>query len=225
MLIQLKKTTITYFCPRCTFAVVSQAGIFSLSGDMFRLKCTCEGSKNDDGLVVSYTADKKIRLSVPCIICPKPHNFVVGADVFFERELFVVNCTYTGLDLAFVGDESASRAAASAAGDNMREIISQNDKTDVLEELEEFEEHEDFEDSSLVGPVEDIVRFMLGELQADEKIDCRCGESGTTPQIDFRLRADSAQVYCDTCKAEVKLPLASIGDAELFINIDELTLV
>jgi len=216
MLIKLKKTTITYFCPRCTFAVVSQAGIFSLSGDMFRLKCTCDGAKNDDGLVVSYTSDRKIRLSVPCIICPKPHSFVIGADVFFERELFVVNCTYTGLDLAFVGDESTSRAAAAAAGDSMREIITQTDRADKNKELE---------DSSFVGPVEDIVRFMLGELQAEEKIGCRCHKRDTTPRIDFRLKADSAQIFCDSCKAEVKLPLASIGDAELFINIDELTLV
>ena len=69
MKLPVKETTLAYRCPHCGATVFSLVGIFALSGDMLKLKCSCGKSET----VVTYTSDRKLRLAVPCIACPKPH--------------------------------------------------------------------------------------------------------------------------------------------------------
>ena len=88
MVIDTKTTTLAYRCPHCGSGVISAVGMFSLSADMVKLKCTCGKSE----LTAVYTNDKKVRLSVPCLLCPKPHSFVVSQNVFYGRDLFLLPC-------------------------------------------------------------------------------------------------------------------------------------
>ena len=39
MIIDVKNASVAYRCPHCGDGVVSVVGIFSLSGDMFKIKC------------------------------------------------------------------------------------------------------------------------------------------------------------------------------------------
>ena len=77
MVLSQKETTIAYRCPACGAAVESMVGAFALSADMLRLKCPCGGSE----LTVVYTKDKKVRLTVPCYVCPRPHVFTVAQNL------------------------------------------------------------------------------------------------------------------------------------------------
>lgn len=61
MILNSKETTIIYRCPHCGLSVVSVVGIFTLSGDMVKLKCDCGGS----ALVLTHTSDGKVRLTCP----------------------------------------------------------------------------------------------------------------------------------------------------------------
>ena len=45
MVISPKQTTIAYRCPVCGTGVISAVGMFSLSADMIKLKCTCGKSE------------------------------------------------------------------------------------------------------------------------------------------------------------------------------------
>lgn len=81
MVLNEKKTTVAYRCPECGAVVRSMFGAFSLGADMLRLKCPCGGSD----MTLVYTKEKKIRLMVPCFICPQPHSFTVSAQMFFGR--------------------------------------------------------------------------------------------------------------------------------------------
>lgn len=44
-----------------------------------------------------------LRLTVPCLICPNPHYFTISRKLFFGRELFLLDCTYSGFPICFIG--------------------------------------------------------------------------------------------------------------------------
>ena len=54
MVLTPKETTVAYRCPECGALVMSMVGVFTLTADMMRLKCPCEGS----ALEIIYTKDK-----------------------------------------------------------------------------------------------------------------------------------------------------------------------
>ena len=74
MVIDQKQTTVAYRCPECGAGVISVVGLFALSADMVKLKCTCGKSE----MQVVYRRDEgQMRVNIPCIFCNKPHNFNV----------------------------------------------------------------------------------------------------------------------------------------------------
>ena len=100
MILDKKQTSVAYRCPSCGQTVKSMIGAFSLSGDMLRLKCPCGGSD----MTIERRHDKKIRLTIPCFLCPRPHVYTVSENIFYGREAFAYPCSYTGVDIGFSGD-------------------------------------------------------------------------------------------------------------------------
>ena len=100
MILEPKQTTVAYRCPVCGQGVISAVGLFALKGDMIKLKCECGGSE----LTAVRSNDGKVRLTVPCIMCPKPHNFTVSESLFFSRDIFMLPCPYTDVNICFLGD-------------------------------------------------------------------------------------------------------------------------
>ncbi|MBE6639363.1 MAG: hypothetical protein E7616_07945 [Ruminococcaceae bacterium] len=218
MILDQKKTTIAYRCPHCTQSVFSIIGVFTLSGDLIRLKCPCEGSD----LTIAYTADKKIRLTVPCLVCPKPHTYTISPGAFFDRDLLTLPCAYTGLDIAFIGTREKVGKAIEETGDQLLKMLKEAGYTDLASLRRQ---NEDAEDDFLTDPqVEDIVRFMLCELDDEGKIDCYCKEDGEIPYYNFQILSERVRVFCECCNAEATLPLAGPADAAGFLNIDEIHL-
>ena len=86
MILEPKKTTVAYRCPECGAGVLSVVDIFALSANRVKLKCDCGKSEMD----VVIQSDDKIRLTVPCIFCRKPHVFTVNKQIFYGRDLFVL---------------------------------------------------------------------------------------------------------------------------------------
>ena len=85
MIVKPNETTVAYRCPECGSGVKSIVGIFSLSADMLKLKCPCGGSS----MTIKRTNDDKIRISVPCMVCRRDHEFVISKELFFKNELFI----------------------------------------------------------------------------------------------------------------------------------------
>ena len=71
MILDQKKTTLAYRCPSCGAVPTSMVGAFSLSGDLFKLKCDCGGSF----MTVERLQDGKLRLTVPCSNNPQERHF------------------------------------------------------------------------------------------------------------------------------------------------------
>jgi hypothetical protein len=222
MILKSKDTTVAYRCPYCGKCTTGIVGIFTLTGDMIKLKCACGHSE----LTVTYTSDGKIRLSVPCIFCPSPHNYVIGSGIFFDRGMISLDCTYSDIPICFIGTEEEVNQALEKSDRELAELLGNYglDDYDKLHKLNRSDrEPSDYDIITGDISVDDIVRFMLRELEDDKMIRCHCGE-GQRPEYDFKIIGSTARVYCKTCNAHKDYPMGSSLCADHFLNIDEITL-
>lgn len=211
MILEQKQTTIAYRCPDCGQIVRSVVGVFSLSADMIKLKCPCGGSEMD----IVYTKDKKVRLAVPCFICPAPHSYLISNAVFFEHDIFTLACTYSGMDICFIGKE-----------DKVNEAIEQNDAEleNLIGDARNFESISDMrrDDKRLTDPqVLEIVMYVIKELEEEGAVHCRCTDGG---EYELQFGDESMFVVCKKCGAEAEIRTDSIDAAYAFLNADELVL-
>ena len=213
MILDPQTTTIAYRCPSCGGGVISAVGMFSLGADMVKLKCTCGESE----LTMVYTSDDKVRLSVPCLVCPKPHSFTVSRSIFFGRDLFVLPCPYSDLNLCFMGDMNHVKAELARSELELLDMLEKNGLAD-LDALHKKEE-ELLPDSQVL----DIIMFVLHDLEAEDKIYCRCADHGDS-EYDCRVVEDGILVFCKTCGASRMIPVDNLLGAQAFLDCDSLRL-
>lgn len=210
MVLDQKQTSIAYRCPECGAVVHGAVGIFSLTADMIRLKCPCGGSELD----IVYTKDKKIRLTVPCFMCPSPHSFLISSSSFFERELFTLMCTYSGIDICFIGSEGAINSAVEKNEQELAELAG-TDSIDGIAGLRRGNE-------VLSDPqVLEIIQYVIKELEEEGRIRCKCKDRG---DYDIEFGEESIFVVCRKCGAEHEIRAGSIDQAYAFLNSDDITL-
>lgn len=216
MILDKKEAAIAYRCPVCGVTVTSIVGVFSLSGDMIRLRCSCGESE----LTMSYTPDKKIRLSVPCIACPRPHNYVIGQSTFFSRDdaAFRLPCSYTGIDICFVGELNKVKEAVDEANLELIRLMEEAGLDDLsrIRDDDEINVERD-------PQIEDIVRYTITELNDEGKIKCCC-QNNAVASFDFRMEKDSIVVFCRECDARVRVPMPGLTAARDFAMSDLLVL-
>ena len=114
------QTHIAYRCPACGTAVFGFVGKFALKAGMVRLKCSCGESHLD----INVTADKKLRLNVPCVFCKKGHSFTLSQTIFFERDSFLLNCPYSNMDIAFIGEKEKVDENVLRTGEELTRLLS-----------------------------------------------------------------------------------------------------
>ena len=219
MVLEKKQTTIAYRCPHCGAGVMSIIDIFTLSAPMIKLKCDCGGSE----MSVVKQSDGKIRLNVPCIICPKPHSFLVSSNVFFGKEDFFLQCPYSDLDVCFLGDMDHVKANLARGELKLMELMEENGISD----LSAFREaNAEDEDEALDSELAQSVIFVLSELEAENKIFCRCEHSGEIDEekYGFEVRSNGVLVRCRDCGAERVIPTDNSLNTHAFLDADALYL-
>ena len=222
MILDPKETNIAYRCPRCGQMVFSIVGVFALSGDLIKLKCECGGSE----LTATYTNDRKIRISVPCFICPNPHSYLLSHTKFFKGDTVKLACTYSGIDICLIGDKDAVKEVAKAADEEFLQLL----KEAGVEEFGEFAEAKEADDQihgeEIADPhLQSVVHFMLCELEDDKAISCKCGKA--CGKYEFKFvgdRMSSVLIYCEKCSASVSVPMFDQMSVEEFLSLDKLTL-
>lgn len=213
-----KEPILAYRCPHCGAGVLSVPGIFSLTGDLLKLKCACGESE----LAIERCQGGKIRLTVPCIVCAKPHVFLLGQSSFADRAggVFRLPCPYTGLDLCFVGEKDAVQTALQEADDDLLALM----RDAGLEDIEQLHAGDEMLEARQQDPqVADILRYALRELDDEGKITCCC-QNNAIADYKFRLHDGEVTVWCEECGASVTLPLAGVTMAEDFLRRDFLEL-
>ena len=208
MVIDPKNTYVAYRCPECGRGVVSSVGIFALSSDMLKLKCECGGSE----MTVVSTSDGKLRLSVPCLMCSTPHSFTVSRSIFFGKELFVIPCPYTDINIAFMGELNAVSTELSRSEMELLDLLGQEN----LDALGSSHGEKSLPDPEIL----DIIMFVISDLAEENKISCRCSEG----DYGVELTDDGVRVFCRSCGAEQTVVTDSLLGAHAFLNCDRLVL-
>ena len=212
MILNQKQTTLAYRCPHCGSAVTSLVGVFSLSADMIRMKCPC----GESDLSVVYTKDKKVRLSVPCFLCPKPHTFTLSSQLFFETELMAFPCPYSGINIAFVGHEEKVAQAFAEADRELREILQEEQFSSLSESRHDRSRM--FSDPQIM----DIIMYVIHELSAEGEIRCKCPDGHGHYAVD--VLDDCVKITCEDCGASAEIPTDSIVSANAFLHCTHIDL-
>lgn len=213
MVLESKQTTVAYRCPHCGAGVMSVVGLFALSADMIKLKCTCQKSE----MSVVYSKDGKVRLTVPCILCPNPHNYTVNSSVFFKNELFVLPCPLSDINICMIGEQNQVKAELARTELELLDLLEENG----LESFEAFHGEQTLTDPQVL----DIILYVINDLDAEGKIYCKC-ERGQDSEghYDAEMTAEGIKVSCSECGAKKLIPANSLIDAHSFLNADSLTL-
>ncbi|MBQ7225675.1 MAG: hypothetical protein IJX02_03630 [Clostridia bacterium] len=209
MIIEQKKTTLAYRCPKCGGVPTSMVGAFSLSAELFKLKCSCGGSH----MTVEKLPEGKLRLTVPCLTCPDSHIFNLTSDVFFNNSVLMLPCSINGIDLCFVGNEQAVAQAVSRSNEEIVKMLGDN----AIERLKSEEK------PYLTDPqVLEIITYVVHEMNDEGCIYCGCnpGEG----EYECNVYNDFVTVKCKKCHKSATIPAESTIAAHDFLNADKLTL-
>ena len=214
MVIKPKQRNIAYRCPECASSIFGIVGKFALSANMVRLKCDCDKPSSLD---ICVTNDGKLRLSVPCLFCKQNHNYVVSEAVFFDREKFLLNCPYTGMDIAFIGEEEDINTELKRTEEEIGRLMASFE----AEELSDIQPSDMTEDEILPDPaVYDTLRFVVKDLEAEGRVKCPCSDG----KYELRFVDSGIEVYCENCGATYTFTATTPSVAEEYLSIDSLEL-
>ncbi len=212
MVLENKQTTVAYRCPHCGAGVMSAIGIFNLTADMLKLKCSCGKSE----MTVVYGKDGKVRFTVPCILCPNPHTFTVSSTLFFGKELFVLPCPYSDINICMMGDSNYVKAELSRTELELLDMLEKSG-------LGSFDELHGDQGSFSDPQITEIVTYVIKELDEEGKISCKC-ENEEDREYEAEIRRDGVFVSCKKCGASKLIQTDSLIGANDFLNADSLTL-
>ncbi len=211
MVLENKQSTVAYRCPECGGGVMSIVDMFRLSADMIKLKCTC--GKSEMSMVRSQ--DGKVRFTVPCMLCPNDHNFTVSQNLFFNNELFVLPCPYSGINIAMMGEINHVKAEMSRTELELLDMLEQSG-------IDSFEDIKG--EGYLTDPqILEIVSYMIKELDEEGRIYCECPKD-KEGNYEIEMTAEGLLVSCRDCGAKKLVPTNSLIQATEFLNADSLTL-
>ena len=213
MVLQPKHTTVAYRCPHCGAGVMSAVGTFALTADMVKLKCDCKKSE----MTLVHRQDGKVRLNVPCIICSQPHTFTVSESVFYGKELFVLPCPYSDVNIAVMGETNQVKAELARSELALLDLMEKSG-------IKSFDTYHDDEESLPDPQILDIVMFVIHDLDAEGKIYCKCAPEDNGREYDAEITDEGVRVSCKKCAATRLIPTDSRLSAHAFLNADALHL-
>ena len=211
MVLNSKQTTVAYRCPHCGAGVMSFVDPYLLSADMIKLKCDCGKSE----MSVMYSNDGKVRLSVPCVFCPTPHSFVLNSNVFFGKDLFVLACPCSDINIVAMGEINKVKAELARSEMELLDILEKNG----LDSFEAFHPEGNAKMELTDPQIFDIIMFVLNDLDAEGKIYCRC-ENGGEGDFEVEVLDDGIEVSCKRCGASRVIPTDGLLAANAFLNAD-----
>ena len=228
MVLNEKRTTVAYRCPACGGGIMSAVGLFNLSADMVKLKCTCGKSE----LKIIYDRNGTVRLTVPCLICSQPHSFTVKSNLFFSEELFVLPCPYSDINICVTGEMNRVKAELARTELELLDMLEENGITDFSAL---HGDEKDLPDPQIL----DIILFVIDDLDAEGKIYCHChpdpaeeqasdtdyGEwNETESRYEAEVTEEGIKLTCRVCGASTVIPTDSMLSAHAFLNADSMHL-
>ena len=232
-----EKVTIAYRCPDCGVAMIGEISIFALSGGEIKMRCSCGESL----LTVNYIKSRDtVALDVPCVACPNSHPYQVSASTFWSSDIFILQCSASGLDTCFIGEKENVIKAVENNTRELQKLMEILDERDLEEQDLESDDPAFFgvdredEEEHTVNPnnekydeyeyadalVTSQMLYILKELNETEKIRCDCEKGDFMIDVGF----DTIEVSCDKCQARRVLRARTDSDIIELAGVDELIL-
>lgn len=209
----IKRTQIAYRCPHCGTATVGFLGGLSAVSDMLRLRCGCGESSLD----ITNKKDGKLQLTVPCVYCKDNHAFVLQSDIILRNEKTMLSCPYSGMDIAFVGDEESISIELERSANELSRIMQSLE----AEELRDIQPQDvDAEDAPPDPGMFDSINFLVRDLESDGLVKCPCGKE----RHELRFTDVGMQVYCPDCGASYDFYCKTVASAEEYLTFNEIIL-
>lgn len=199
-----KTTVVASRCPECGAIIADRINIFNMSCGHHNIKCKICGKSN---LTISMSADGKVRLSVPCLVCPHPHPYTLASTSFFNKDLFLLQCSYSGLDVCFIGEEEKVDEALRLSAKQLKELF---------EEQKKEESSQNFLDAEVMQEV----MYSVEELAITNRIKCDCGEPNLAIVVDY----DKVHISCKDCNCSATLFASEKADIDTAADIKGLLL-
>ncbi len=239
------RITIAYRCPSCGVAMIGEISIFALSGGETNLRCSC----GESVMSVSYIKSRDtVSLSVPCVACPTNHPYQVAGSTFRTANIFILQCSASGLDTCFIGDKAEVIKAVNnntAELERLMNILDERDLEDADFEESDFDLFKNYEEDECDDEecechhehnhrndkydsyeyadalVTSQMLYIIKEMSENGKIKCNCN----VPRDYFiDVKYDSIELSCDVCGASLSLRSKTDGDIILLASSDELRL-
>ena len=122
------------------------------------------------------------------------------------------------MNIAFLGEINRVRAELAK---------SELELLDLMEEsgIKSFELSEEEKQNTITdSQIRDVVMFVINDLDAEGKIDCKCQKEDNGRQYDAEILDDGIRVTCRKCHASRFIPTDSGLAANAFLNADALHL-
>lgn len=204
------KTIVASRCPHCGAIIAEEISISELSAYEKQIKCKiCGKSSMSISLQSSHSELAEqimVKLAVPCLICTHSHPYTLSSEML-SKDLFVLQCSYTGLDICFIGNEDYVDKALRASAKQLKEIF---------ETQEQEKTNQNFLDANIMQEV----MYSIEELAITNRITCKCGEPNLSIVIDY----DKVHLSCKDCGSKKTLYASENHDIDTAAQIRRLTL-
>lgn len=200
-------TTVAYRCPVCGAILTFDVTAERLGKGKINMQCIqCHKSQ----IEISRLPSGAVNLIVPCLVCPHPHSYNLSYEMFFERESYCFPCSFSGIDICFIGDMDSVEDEIIRSGGEISAI------------LEATKEQDDRAgDASAMLADTSVMRevlFAIGNLDEEKKISCVCGSKAVKVLLDY----DKAVLVCKVCSKKKEIAARTRIDANAAIDMDEI---
>ncbi len=228
----MRQTTyIAYICPSCGVVLTYEVNLMALVNGI-ETKCRCGGSE----LTINFNkVTKKIQLSVPCMACPNPHPYNISCDDFFSEELLMLPCTFSGMDICFIGEREKIMREIQRTVQELEEMLRAEyelDDEDGCECGDDCHCHGDdcdchSHDEPKELPYYDVLAMsgvlrILKEMMEEGRVSCECGAD--ISDIGMTLSYDSIVLSCKDCQAQTVISAKTDGDIIRIAETDRIIL-
>ena len=168
---------IAYICPYCGRLTKRHIGLFDIPHGKTELCCS-EENCGEPVLILGITKDK-YAIDAVCSACGEMHRFTLKSSLFWQKDIAVLSCPETMVDIVFFGDEDKVDAELEGQDELYREAAEDINRTPELRIY--F----------------DLIH-IINEIAKQNNVVCsRCGGS----QADVELTDEGILIICRGCGA------------------------
>lgn len=182
---------IAYICPCCGRLTKRELGLFDIPHG--RTKLCCSNEACGCAVVEMGISKDKYTVDALCSACGERHRFTLRRSAFWQKDLLVLSCPETLVDIVFFGDEEKVSDEIEEQGELYREA-----EEDIIHTPE-------------FGIYFELIHIINEIAKRNNVICSRCSGTGA----DVELTDEGIVIVCRGCGAKKLIRISSDACNEL----------